>query len=504
MDWISPTEEPNDRPQSSTPPPSATPESSTPENSTTERTAPENSPTESTTPESSTTESTTTENVASTSTAPHDATTPVFDATAPGEQSAPLPPSASSRRGAKRTLVMAAGGLVLVAAVGGTGFVIGHYVGHSASPSVIGAFPRQDFPNFPSFPNGFGNFIGGGSNVSPVTPATLPANAPSSAAAAKIASKVDAGVVDISTTSSYQSSSAAGTGMILSSNGLVLTNNHVINGATSIRVRVVTTNKTYTAKVLGYSVTKDVALLQLANASGLTPVTTADSSRVTKSQGVVAIGNAGGAGGTPSYAPGAVVATNQSLTAADPSNLTGSENLTGMIQVIANIQPGDSGGPLVNTKGEVIGMNTAGSSSGSDFGYGTSSSTQGYAIPINTALAVVRTIESGTSTATVHVGATPIIGIEISPTISSYDNGAGSSVAGVQIAGLAAGTPAASSGLVAGDVITAINDTAVTSATQLSAAVQKLAVGDSVKVSYTTLGGTSASVNITLVAGPAL
>jgi S1-C subfamily serine protease len=149
-------------------------------------------------------------------------------------------------------------------------------------------------------------------------------------------------------------------------------------------------------------------------------------------------------------------------------------------------------------------MNTAGSSSGSDFGYGTSSSTQGYAIPINTALAVVRTIESGTSTATVHVGATPIIGIEISPTISSYDNGAGSSVAGVQIAGLAAGTPAASSGLVAGDVITAINDTAVTSAAQLSAAVQKLAVGDSVKVSYTTLGGTSASVNITLVAGPAL
>lgn len=436
-------------------------------------------------------------------TPPESPAIPVFSGTDGFEQAPPFARDAAPRRSARRTAVMVVGGLVLVAAIGGSGFVIGHYVGHSTSPSVIGAFPHDRFPDFPS--GGFGNFPGGGSSVTPVTP-TPPANAPSTAAAAKIAAKVDAGVVDISTTSSYQSSSAAGTGMILSSSGLVLTNNHVINGATSIRVRVVTTNKTYTAKVLGYSVTKDVALLQLANASGLTPVTTGDSSKVTKSQGVVAIGNAGGVGGTPSYAPGAVVATNQSLTASDPSNLTGSEQLTGMIQVIADIQPGDSGGPLVNTKGEVIGMNTAGSSNGSGYGFSSnySSTTQGYAIPINTALAVVRTIESGTGTATVHVGATPIIGIEISPTLSGYDGFGGSSVAGVQIAGLAPGTPAASSGLVAGDVITAINSSPVSSPAQLSAAVQKLAPGDSVKVTYTTVGGTSTSVNITLVAGPAL
>jgi len=469
MDWISPTEEPNGRPESST----------TSQSAALENTAPESKEQES-------------------------ATTPVFNATEQGEQSPPFTLSTNPRRGAKRTAVMAVGGLVLVAAIGGTGFVVGHYVGHSTSPSVIGAFPRESFPDFPS--GGFGNFPDGGSSVTPVSPAALPANAPSSAAAAAIAAKVDAGVVDISTTSSYQSSSAAGTGMILSPNGLVLTNNHVINGATSIRVRVVTTNKTYTAKVLGYSITKDVALLQLANASGLTAVTTADSSKVTKSQGVVAIGNAGGVGGTPSVAPGAVVATNQSLTASDPSNLTGSEQLSGMIQVIADIQPGDSGGPLVNTKGQVIGMNTAGSSNGSSYGFSSSysSATQGYAIPINTALAVVRTIQRGTSTASVHVGATPIIGIEISPTVSGYDNFGGSTTPGVQIAGLAAGTPAASSGLVAGDVITAINATPVANATQLSAAVQKLAPGDSVKVSYTTIGGTSTSVNITLVAGPAL
>jgi len=432
------------------------------------------------------------------------------------EEAPPMPRSLSSTGSGRRTAVMVTGGLVLVAAIGGTGFAIGHYVGHRTSPSVIGAFPRNNdgdspFGGFGGF-GGFGNFPSGptGSSntfpVTPVTPTTLPANAPSTSAAAKIAAKVDVGVVDISTTASYQSSSAAGTGMILSSNGLVLTNNHVINGATSIRVRVVTTNKTYTAKVLGYSVTKDVALLQLNNASGLTPVTLGNSNSVTKSEGVVGIGNAGGVGGTPSYAPGVVVATHQSLTASDPSNLTGSEKLSGMIQIIANIQPGDSGGPLVNTKGEVIGIDTAGSSSGAGIGYfGNSSAnaTQGYAIPINTALAVVHTIEAGTSTATVHVGATPILGIEINSASSSVGGFNSPTVAGVQIVGLAPGTPAASSGLVAGDVITALNGQTVTSAPQLSGIVQKLAVGASVKVTYTTLSGTSSSVNLTLVAGPA-
>ena len=436
---------------------------------------------------------------------------PEFSEESDLEEAPPIPRANSSQGSGRRTAVMVVGGLVLVAAIGGSGFVIGHYVGHSSSPSVIGAFPGNQYPESPfgGF-GGSGNTPTGGSNVypvTPVTPTTVPANAPSSASAAKIARKVDVGVVDISTTSSYQSSSAAGTGMILSANGLVLTNNHVINGATSISVRVVSTNKTYTAKVLGYSVTKDVALLQLANASGLTPVTTANSSTVSKDEGVVGIGNAGGVGGTPSYAPGAVIATDQSLTASDPSNLTGAEQLSGMIQIVADIQPGDSGGPLVNTAGQVIGMDTAGSSTGSGFGYrdsAASSATEGYAIPINTALAVVHTIENGSSTATVHVGATPILGIEISSTLSSFEGFNNTTVSGVQIAGLAAGTPAASSGLVAGDVITAINGHTVTSTTQLSSTIQKLAVGASVKVNYTTMTGTSASVTITLVAGPAL
>lgn len=272
-----------------------------------------------------------------------------------------FPRGTSSNGSGRRTALVLTGGLVLVAAIGGSGFVIGHYVGRPATNSAIGNFP--DTPSFRyQLPGGAsgssGNFSGGAT-----TPTTLPANAPSSTTAASIAAKVDPGIVDISTTSKYQSTSAAGTGMILTSNGLVLTNNHVINGATSISVRLVSTGATFQAKVLGYSVTKDVALLQLSNASGLATVTTADSSKVSANQPVVAIGNAGGVGGTPSVAPGAVVATNQSLTASDPSNLTGVEKLSNMIQVDADIQPGDSGGPLVNTQGQVIGMDTAGSTS---------------------------------------------------------------------------------------------------------------------------------------------
>ncbi len=436
------------------------------------------------------------------------------NATAPDGSAAAPAPSPKDHTAMWRTTAIVSTGILLVAAIGGGGFVLGRAMDHNAPRSASGYFPGLQLPsggtggsgNVTNPFNGFGspfNGFGDGSGGSLVTPTTLPANSPSSAAAAKIASKVDASVVDITTSSSYNSSSAAGTGMILTSNGLVLTNNHVIDGATSITVRVVTTGRAYTAKVLGYSVTKDVALLRLVGASGLTPIVTADSSKVTKAEAVVAIGNAGGVGGTPSYAPGAVVATNQNVTASDEDNLTGAEKLSGMIQVAAAIVAGDSGGPLVNVKGQVVGMDTAGSSGGStiEINGEFTSNTQGFAIPINTALSIAHTITAGTSTSVVHVGATPIMGIEISPTLSGYQN---SGVKGVTIAGLAAGTPAARSGLVAGDVITAIDSQPVSTPTQLSSLVQKLAPGDTVKVSYTNSSGASSSVDVALIAGPAL
>ena len=157
-----------------------------------------------------------------------------------------------------------------------------------------------------------------------------------------------------------QDATAKGTGIVLTSNGEILTNNHVINGATSVSVTDIGNGKTYKATVVGYDESHDIAVLQLSGASGLTTATTGDSSTVNVGDSVVALGNAGGAGGTPSVAAGAVTALNQSITASDESSGS-SEQLTGLIETNADIQAGDSGGPLVNSHGQVIGIDTAAS-----------------------------------------------------------------------------------------------------------------------------------------------
>jgi S1-C subfamily serine protease len=178
----------------------------------------------------------------------------------------------------------------------------------------------------------------------------------------QIASKVDPGLVDVVSTLGYQSATAEGTGMVLTSTGEILTNNHVIDGATSIKVTDIGNGKTYTATVVGYDATKDIAVLQLQNASGLQTISIGDSSSVTVGSKVTALGNAGGKGGTPSVATGTVTALNQSITASDEGS-SNSEQLSGLIESNAPIQAGDSGGSLVNSSGQVIGMDTAASSS---------------------------------------------------------------------------------------------------------------------------------------------
>ena len=177
----------------------------------------------------------------------------------------------------------------------------------------------------------------------------------------QIASRVDPGLVDVTSTLGYQGAKAMGTGIVLTSNGEILTNNHVINGATSVSVTDIGNGKTYKATVVGYDVSQDIAVLQLSGASGLTTATTGDSSMVKVGDSVVALGNAGGVGGTPSVAAGSVTALNQSITASDEGAAT-SEQLSGLIETNADIQAGDSGGSLVNSYGQVIGVDTAASS----------------------------------------------------------------------------------------------------------------------------------------------
>src|SRR5215468_5804025 len=233
----------------------------------------------------------------------------------------------------------------------------------------------------------------------------------------QIAAKVDPGLVDIVTTLGYQGGKAAGTGMVLTSTGEVLTNNHVINGATSIKATDVGNGRTYTAKVVGYEKTHDVAVLQLQNASGL-PTVTLSSDGPQSGEKVIALGNALGKGGTPSVATGRITGLGQSITASD-EGAADAERLTGMIGHNAPIQPGDSGGPLVNTEGEVIGMNTAASSSsgsGSPSPSGQAqTATQAFAIPITRASSIADQIEAGTPSSTVHIGATAFLGVETSP-----------------------------------------------------------------------------------------
>ncbi len=203
-----------------------------------------------------------------------------------------------------------------------------------------------------------GGLIG---SLHPTSVGTATATSKTMLSTSQIASRVDPGLVDVVSTLGDEQATAAGTGIVLTSNGEILTNNHVIDGATSIKVTDIGNGRTYTAKVVGYDATQDVAVIQLQNASGLTVASLGDSSTVQTGDNVVALGNAGGKGGTPSVAAGTVTALNQAITASDEGS-GNSEQLTGLIETNADIQPGDSGGSLVNAYGQVIGMDTAASS----------------------------------------------------------------------------------------------------------------------------------------------
>jgi S1-C subfamily serine protease len=313
----------------------------------------------------------------------------------------------------------------------------------------------------------------------------------------QIATQTDPGLVDIYTTLGYQQAKAAGTGMVLTSSGEVLTNNHVINGATSITARDIGNGRTYQAKVVGYDHSHDIAVLQLQGASGLQTVTLGDSGSATAGQKVVALGNALGKGGTPAVATGHIASLGASITASDEGAGT-SEQLTGLIHHNAGIQPGDSGGPLVNTAGQIIGINTA-ASQGTQF-HG--QQTQAFAIPINQAKSIADQIEAGTSSATVHIGLTGLLGVQILSADSAAANGiqAGS---GAVVAGVVSGTPASGAGLTQGDVIVSVDGQSVSSPEQLQSALGQHHPGDSVTIGWQDQTGQTQSASVVLANGPA-
>ena len=325
------------------------------------------------------------------------------------------------------------------------------------------------------------------------TPAPLHLNPNGTLDTAAIVSAADPGIVDINTKLGYQAGQAAGTGVVLTSSGEVLTNNHVIAGATSISVTDVGNGQTYKATVVGYSVTNDIAVLQLQGASGLKTVSLGNSASLKVGAAVVAIGNALGQGGTPSVSTGDVTALNQSITASDPSGAS-SEKLTGLIQISAPLQPGDSGGPLVDARGQVVGIDTATSASGRYRQQITGSQTA-YAIPINEAVSIAREIVAGQSSATVHIGLPGFLGVQLDPTIA---------INGAAVVGVEPGSPVANAGIVAGDVITSFDGHTVGSASALSSLASTHHPGDHVQIGWTDQQGQSHTATLTLAAGPAL
>ncbi len=212
----------------------------------------------------------------------------------------------------------------------------------------------------------------------------------SSMSVSQINQKVSPAVVEV-TANDGNGSGDEGSGMIITSSGEVLTNDHVVDGAQSVTVTLNGSSNQLPATVVGADPDKDVALLQIRGASGLPTVTFGDSSKTQVGDQVVAIGNALALGNSPSVTSGIVSALNRSISAGSSSG-GGTESLSGMIQTDAPINPGNSGGALVNSSGEIIGMNTAAAGSTPD---GTSAQNVAFAIPSNELVSLISGLRSG-------------------------------------------------------------------------------------------------------------
>jgi S1-C subfamily serine protease len=299
--------------------------------------------------------------------------------------------------------------------------------------------------------------------------ATVPANAapvmpPLPRDAASAAAQVGPQIVDIDAKLGFQSAVGAGTGIVIDPS-VILTNNHVVAGATDLTARSIANGQVYPANVIGFDRQHDIAVLQLAG-GGLPVANIGNSDGLSVGEPVVSLGNAGGVGGAPSVETGRIAALNQTVSANDA--LTGStETLVGLIQIDANIRPGDSGGPTVNSANQVIGMNTAASQ---NFHLGRG---QGFAIPINVAMAIAGQIRSGASSPSVHIGPTAFLGVGV----NDAPGGGGAIVRQVIPTG-----PGAGAGLAPGDVVNSINGQPVNSATALTNILDQHHPGDHVSV----------------------
>jgi S1-C subfamily serine protease len=308
----------------------------------------------------------------------------------------------------------------------------------------------------------------------------------------RISSRAEPAIVDVDTKVELAdgSAEAAGTGMIVTSDGYIVTNNHVVEGATSIEVTIAGRGQ-FRASFVGASRARDVAVIKVSGLTGLPVVRFGNSSTLEVGDPVVAIGNALGLGGAPTVTSGTVHALTRSIVAAD--DVEGPpEHLRDMIETNTPIEPGNSGGPLLDAFGQVVGMNTAATpstSGGQSFGF---------ALPANSVAAIASEIERGRGVRGVALGLPAFLGIS-GDTIGLVGPGPAT---GVNVLRVVSGAPAAKAGMAAGDVIVKLDGTATASIAELSSLVHRLRPGDRAMVTYVS-GSRTVTTTVSLTTGPA-
>jgi S1-C subfamily serine protease len=275
----------------------------------------------------------------------------------------------------------------------------------------------------------------------------------------------------------------AGTGIVLTADGQVLTNYHVVESSADIQVTLASTGDTYEAEVIGASERADIALLQLRDADGL-EVATLDDDTLALGDEVTAVGNAGGTGELTA-ADGTVTDLESQITVSSYGERT---TLTNVIETDADVQSGESGGPLIDGEGEVVGVTTA-ASAGRQI--------NGYAVPIDDALVVVEQIRSGKETSTVRIGASAFLGVRLA---SGPSGGLDDERGGALIDGVTTGGPAAEAGLRAGDTVIRIGSAEISNSEELREAIVALEPGQKVTLTWITAAGSTESGSATLAA----
>ncbi|MET8800746.1 trypsin-like peptidase domain-containing protein [Nocardia sp. NPDC004568] len=282
---------------------------------------------------------------------------------------------------------------------------------------------------------------------------------------------------------------AAGSGIVLTGEGQVLTSHHVVKGARTVRVSRVSDGAVYTAEVLGYDAHADIALLSLTGARGLATARIGSSAGLRVRDEVLAIGNAGGSG-TATAVTGEISDLDSTIMALNQQDLS-RQALTGMLEIEAAVSAGQSGGAVTDSTGAVVGVIAAASGNRDPPPGAAEDPPNGYAVPIDAAMRIVRQIRSGTPTDSVHIGPTATLGVLISD----------ARPLGARVDMAIRGLPAQVAGLTAGEIITSLDGRAITSAGALRAAIDSRKPAETVRLGVRAADGRERLVAVRLVAG---